>query len=59
VVVGEEAITTHLDVHEPVPGEAKAHRLGPSGRAADISRRNANVHRNRLHAEHNGRPRLR
>ena len=27
VVVGEEAITTHLDVHEPVPGEAKAHRL--------------------------------
>ena len=27
VVVGEEAITTYLDAHEPVPGEAKAHRL--------------------------------
>ena len=27
VVVGEEAITSHLDAHEPVPTEAPAHRL--------------------------------
>jgi glutathione S-transferase len=26
-LVGEDAITTHLDAHEPVPAEARAHRL--------------------------------
>ena len=27
IVVGEQAITVHLDAHEPVPEEARAHRL--------------------------------
>ena len=27
IVVGEEAITVYLDGHEPVPEEARAHRL--------------------------------
>jgi hypothetical protein len=27
VLVGEELILTHLDGHEPVPAEARAHRL--------------------------------
>jgi glutathione S-transferase len=26
-LVGEEAILAHLDMHEPVPAEARAHRL--------------------------------
>jgi glutathione S-transferase len=27
VIVGEDAILGHLDAHEPVPAEARAHRL--------------------------------
>ena len=27
VVVGESAITAYLDTHEPIPSEARAHRL--------------------------------
>jgi glutathione S-transferase len=27
ILVGEDRITTHLDTHEPVPTEARAHRL--------------------------------
>src|SRR5690348_11161121 len=27
IVVGEQAIVAYLDSHEPVPGEARAHRL--------------------------------